>query len=106
MDETGSHMWIPELDFPEVEIGERCRLCGVLRGVVGRDDPPEAARPCPETWPPPLPTSGGQLSPAGVAARLTPLTCGYSREILPRVRQQQGRGYAVIIQNYDEGACL
>jgi hypothetical protein len=49
MDETGRHMWIPE----QVEIGERCRLCRVLRGVIGRADPPEAARPCPETWPPP-----------------------------------------------------
>ena len=61
MDEAGRHMWIPELDSPEVEIGERCRLCGVLRGVAGRADPPEAARPCPEMWPPPLPASGGQL---------------------------------------------
>ena len=59
--QTNPHMWIPELGFPEDENGERCRLCGVLRAAKGQPEPPEAARPCPEPWPPSLPGSGGQL---------------------------------------------
>jgi hypothetical protein len=35
--------------------GDRCRLCGVTRGISGQSDPPEAALACPEDGPPDLP---------------------------------------------------